>query len=161
MQDMIDELARSERVAPSAGAKVQGDVDAASNRIRARAFAIATAVIGGRYLSVSRAIEVLSSSGGMPSMKYVQDMIDELMSNNEFVNEAKEREAKRYSEKVSALRQRHNIGMDRRTDSIWLEVQHAKLLELGADALGMEDDSRTLWRWTFEEAEHDEKRYFA
>ena len=50
------------------------------------------------------------SSGEMPNLKHVQDMIDELKSNNEFVNEAKEREAKRYDlhELANLCRRAHN-----------------------------------------------------
>ena len=129
------------------------------NPQRAREFAVAAAVIGGRYCSAHKAQSALGASD--LSLDSVNKLVDELRGHATFTAEAKAREKERYAKQVAQSLSTNGFAEEQRGDIIWVETRLMELLALGADALTLSDQNRCLWRWTFELSERDERRFFA
>lgn len=159
MEQMLDDLVRKNKTnEPEAAASEPVTTEAT------RAFAVAAAVISGRFCSVNRAVTCLGATD--LNLKYVERVVDELSKDPIFVAESKKRENRRCDAHVAAAIAAGKVE-DRRDDIVWVEAKHAELLKVVSARFslrapkGMTSKERCIWRWIFKTTGDDDRRYFA
>lgn len=125
---------------------------------RSRSFDAAMDVLSGRFPGVKKALSHEEHWRASPEL--TKQLFAELKEQPTAVEAAKQREKQR---KLAYL---HTLttgdGQCCREDPAWLEEKFDQLMEkANATALRMASAEQMTWRWTFEKASRDDRRYFA
>jgi hypothetical protein len=130
------------------------------NQKNALAFRAAAAVVGGRVSSVARALSLEEFRDA--SFSVVEEFMEKFKDDVALTQMAKEQEEKRFNESVDALRrERGGDDPSRRDDTVWVDMQHSKLMEEGTNALQMSMREMDFWCWIFSTSEEEDRRFYA
>ena len=125
---------------------------------RSYSFEAAMDVLGGRFAGIKKALSHQDHRRASPEL--TRNLFEELKDQPAAVEMAKQRERQRKEAYLQALVA--GDGPCCRQDLAWLENRFDHLMERAdSTALEMSCDEQMTWRWTFELAPREDRRYFA
>lgn len=125
---------------------------------RTRSYQAAMDVLSGRFPGVKKAVEHQDNWGACRQL--TTTLLSELKGCPAALEAAKLREHQRKTAYLHALSASDGIAC--RQDPEWLESKFDHLMtKASSEALRMPLEEQMTWRWTFERAPRDDRRYFA
>lgn len=137
--------------------RVQPSVNQQSDE--AVAYDCACAVLGGRFNNIKTA--VAHQDFARAPIELVKEIFERIKDNEDAINFANIKEDERLQAELQSILSCED-STPSRSDLPWLEERFKRLmLEADGDALHMNEFDIAKWKWTFELAELDDRRYYA